>query len=175
MKALGHIVALLAASGCAGDSRSGISGRVRTAMRSLLLSMILASSAKAQLLKPEPAAVSVTSSREFRDVVSRLKVAVENDDRREVATLVVFPLAVIKGKSNGSTYVPSVRVFMVNYKTVFNKKIRDALLAQNPDSLKIESGVARVGRGELTIGTRCSSTTASSCVTGVTSINYFEK
>jgi hypothetical protein len=148
---------------------------VKVMLLRFILLMPFASSARAQLLKPEPKAVSITSPRELRDVVGRLKAAVENDDPRKVATLVVFPLAVIKGKSNGSTFVPSVRVFIVNYKTVFNKKIRDALLAQNPDSLKIESGVARVGRGELTIGTRCSSATASSCVTGVTSISYFEK
>ena len=140
-----------------------------------LLPLLVATSARAQLLQPAPTAASTASARELRDVVTRLKAAVANDDRRKVATLVLFPLAVVKGKSNGSTFVPSVRVFMVNYKIIFSKQIRNALLAQNPDSLRIESGVGQVGRGELTIGTRCSSAAATSCATGVTAVNYLEK
>jgi hypothetical protein len=114
---------------------------MKVELLSLLLPMLVTISTREQLLKPAPTAASIASPRELRDVVARLKAAVENDDRRTVASLILFPLAVIKGKSNGSTFVPSVRVFMLNYKTVFNKKVQDALLAQNPDSLRIESGV----------------------------------
>ena len=137
--------------------------------------LLMASAAHAQLLAPAQAAPAPLSTSAARELLIRLKAAVQSDNRRTVASLVLFPLAVVKGRANGSTYVPSVSVFMRVYPMIFNTRIRSALLSQNPDSLLVRDGVALVGKGELSIGTRCQSADPKSCDSGVRSVNLFQK
>ena len=109
------------------------------------------------------------SPKAIRAIVTRLQATVRNDERRTVATLVVFPLAIKKGQL-GVTSVPSVAVFMKVYPSVFTKRLRDALLKQNPDSVVARDGTATLAEGRIVIGYRCATADSRSCMTGVTEV-----
>ena len=114
------------------------------------------------------------SPKEIRTIVIRLQAAVRNDERRTIATLIVFPLEIKKGPL-GVTSVPSVTVFMKVYPSVFTKKLRDALLRQNPDSVVVRDGTATLAEGRIVIGYRCATADSRSCTTGVTEVTPYRK
>ncbi len=100
----------------------------------------LALEAQAQL--PDRAA----SQKEIRAIVVQLQAAIRNDQRRTIATLILFPMEIIKAPL-GVTSVPSVAVFMKVYPSVFTEKLRDAILKQNPDFIVVRNGTATVASG----------------------------
>lgn len=114
------------------------------------------------------------SPKEIRAIVIQLQAAVRNDERRTIATLIVFPLEIKKGPL-GVTSVPSVTVFMKVYPSVFTKKLRDALLKQNPDSVVVRDGTATLADGRIVIGYRCATADSGSCTTGVTEVTPYRK
>jgi hypothetical protein len=116
--------------------------------------------------------VADSAAREVRNVLIRLQVAIRNDDWRTVATLIQFPLGVDKGR-RGVTSVPSVAVFMKTYPIVFTRNLRDAILKESPESLRIENGRASAVNGRLVIGIRCDSTSHRSCHRGVTVVQPY--
>jgi hypothetical protein len=103
----------------------------------------------------------------------KLQAAVRDDQRRAIATLILFPMEIIKAPL-GLTRVPSVPVFMKVYPSVFTKKLRDAILQQNPDSIVVRNGTATVAEGRVVIGYRCATTDPGSCATGVTQIRPYK-
>jgi hypothetical protein len=141
-------------------------------------SQILASLAAIIILVQEgssPRPVQSQDSRNaIRAVIVRLQEAVRTEDRRAAATQILFPLE-IKKVPLGVTSVPSVKVFMVVYPQVFTKKLRDALMRQNPDSIVVVRGTATIADGRIVIGFRCESPESSSCRTGVTEVIPYRK
>jgi ribonucleotide monophosphatase NagD (HAD superfamily) len=116
-----------------------------------------------------PPAARIPTQKATRDILIRLKSAVAAGDRRTVGTLTVFPLTIMKGRL-GVTYVGSARVLMTTYNSAFSKRVRDAVLAQNPDSIALRNGRFVIGQGELAIGVRCESDDPRSCQTGVIAV-----
>jgi hypothetical protein len=112
------------------------------------------------------------SPKAIRAIVTQLQVAVRNDERRTVATLVMFPLAIKNGQL-GVTSVSSVAVFMKVYPSVFTKRLRDALLKENPDSVIVGGGTVTLAEGRIVIGYRCATADSSSCRTGVTEVTPY--
>jgi hypothetical protein len=132
----------------------------------------------AQTRPPAPAD-SIAS--EVRTIVLRMQAAVRENDRRALATLIEFPLGLVKGKLgaapgpwDGVTSVPSVAVFMKTYPVVMTATLRDAILRQNPDSIQIDGGVATVAAGHVVIGVRCESANRTSCHRGITIVRQYK-
>lgn len=126
-------------------------------------------------VKPVRASRQGSSPNEIRAMVVRLQGAVRNNERRTVASLILFPLEIRKDPPLGVTSVPSVTVFMTVYPSVFTKRLREALLKQDPDSVVVRSGRATFAGGRIVIGYRCSSADRGSCTTGVTEVTPFRK
>ncbi|HEV8410349.1 MAG TPA: hypothetical protein VGQ30_07560 [Gemmatimonadaceae bacterium] len=123
----------------------------------------------AQGPRPHPA----DEANAIRTIVIKLQSAIRGDQRRTIATLILFPMEIIKAPL-GLTRVPSVRVFMTVYPSVFTRKLRDAILRQNPDSIVVRNGTATFADGRVVIGYRCATTDPNSCATGVTQIRPYK-
>ena len=134
--------------------------------------LVLLSPARAPIQLPQPDRIPARAT--ARKILVQLQSAIARDDRREVASLVAFPLTIIKGRILGSTYVGSVKVFMTTYQTAFSKRVREAVMAQNPDSLVLRNGMFVVGAGDLAIGVRCATDDVRSCQTGVVEVRPYK-
>ena len=120
-----------------------------------------------------PRADSASAPKQIRAIVVQLQAAIRDDQPRKIAMLILFPMEIIKAPL-GVTSVPSVPVFMKVYPSVFTKKLRDAILKQNPDSIVVRNGAATVADGKVIIGYRCATTDPRSCATGVTQIRPYK-
>lgn len=141
--------------------------------RAFLLLAMLGTASVNVVPQGRPPAGSDLSAGEARSLFARLQTAIRENDRRTVATLILFPLAVDKGRF-GMTDVPSVPVFMKTYPVVVTSVLRDAIRKQSPDSIHVDAGVATVAAGRVVIGVRCDSKEASSCHRGETIIRPYK-
>jgi hypothetical protein len=158
-----------------GEQAIGIKEMALMSPLARLVVCLVAITVNGRGLEPQPRLSGQQASpKTIRAIVRQLQAAVRSDERRTVATLVVFPLAIMKGPL-GVTSVPSVAVFMKVYPSVFTARLRDALLKQNPDSVVVRDGTATLAGGRIVVGYRCATADPGSCSTGVTEVTPYKE
>lgn len=135
-------------------------------MRILVAALMPLAMSAQQLLQPTITSTRNPSIEEARSVLLQVQTAIQKGDDRRLAAMILFPLGVQKGKL-APTFVPSVQVFLRTHVLVFTKRIRAAILAQNPDVLALRGNVVPIGGGVAVIGKRCDPVDRPPCSTGV--------
>jgi hypothetical protein len=104
------------------------------------------------------------------DAFRQLKNAVKADDRHAVALAFVYPLRVNRtAKESFSIRAPAE--LLGRYDEILTPHVRQAILAQQSDSLFYSWRGAMVGNGEVWISGICEPRDTTKCRVGVTSIN----
>jgi len=102
----------------------------------------------------------------FRD----LRLAVQHDDHAAVAAFIRFPLLV--NDRAGHTEVRDAQAFLAQYATIMTPNVRNAVLAQSPDSLFANWQGVMIGRGQIWFRPICARDLPQTCSrTAVTTIN----
>jgi hypothetical protein len=103
-------------------------------------------------------------------VFRRLKQAIVVNDRRAVAASFVYPFRV--NRTRTSHFVVQTRAELLRrYDAILTSKVRQAILAQNPDSLGYSWRGSMAGNGVVWIDGVCEDRRAQKCRFGVTAIN----
>lgn len=89
------------------------------------------------------------TEKEFNKYFPVLQKAVANNDKKAVSKLVQYPLNV---NSNGKTKViKNQKQFIKEYKTILTKKVKNAILKQDPETVFVNQYGARTDHGEVWI------------------------
>jgi len=115
-----------------------------------LAALLLPAAQAAPPATPEPFAVAGISRAEAAEFLARLQAAVRADDAGAVASLTHFPLTV-----NGRTGAATRAEFLEHYPSIFNARVRSAVLSQTLEGLFANWKGLIVGRGEVWIAALC--------------------
>lgn len=89
------------------------------------------------------------TKKDFNKYFPVLQKAVANNDKKAVSKLVHYPLNV---NSNGKTKViKNQKQFIKEYKTILTKKVKNAILKQDPERVFVNQYGARTDQGEVWI------------------------
>ena len=106
-------------------------------------------------------------------VFRQLKHAVTANDRGAVASLFVYPFRVNRTRTS-HLFVKTRAELLRRYDAILTPKVRQAILAQNPDSLFHSWRGSMAGNGAVWIDGVCDDRRAQKCRFGVTAINLSE-
>jgi hypothetical protein len=106
-------------------------------------------------------------------VFRRLKEAIAANDRGAVAASFVYPFRVNRARTS-HFFVQTRAEFLRRYDAILTPKVRQVILAQNPDSLFYSWRGSMAGNGVVWIDGVCEGRRAKRCRFGVTAINLSE-
>jgi len=106
-------------------------------------------------------------------VFRRLKQAVAANNRTAVAASFVYPFRVNRTQAS-HLWVQTRAELLRRYDAIFTPKVRQAILAQNPDSLFYSWRGSMAGNGVVWIDGVCDDSRMQKCRFGVTGINLSE-
>jgi hypothetical protein len=106
-------------------------------------------------------------------IFRRLKQAIADNDRDVVAASFVYPFRVNRSRTSYVS-VQTRAELLRRYDAIVTPKVRQAILAQNPDSLFYSWRGSMAGNGVVWIDGVCEDRRAQKCRFGVTAINLPE-